>query len=373
MFLKQLNITNYKNIEDISLSFSKNVNCFIGDNGMGKTNIIDAIYYLSFCKSSLHTPDSYNIKHEQDFMLIQGCYNDELKSELTVTCSLKKGHRKKVLCNGKNYNKYSEHIGKIPLVIVSPTDLFLVTGGGEERRRFMNSIISQYDAQYLESLIQYENALKQRNAILRANHQFDPELMSILEDILTQKADFIFLRRKAFVEDFNPVFQSIYQQLCHTDNEFTHLEYESFGHESSLKSLFQANREKEKIVGYTLYGCHKDDLKLFLNQYPVKREGSQGQSKTYFIALKLAQFIFLKKMGKSKIPILLLDDIFDKLDAGRVKRIIQFVSGNDFEQIFITDTNREHLDEILSTAQINYDLFTVVQGNAKAAHETKEI
>lgn len=373
MFLKQLIIANYKNIGEATLRFSKNINCFIGDNGMGKTNILDAIYYLSFCKSSLHATDTYNIKHDADFMMLQGLYRDELDSEIAVTCSLKRGHRKQIRYNGKPYGKYSEHIGKIPLVMISPTDSLLVTGGSEERRRFINAIISQYDADYLERLIRYENALRQRNALLRSDLPYDASLMDILEDTLAVMAQTIYDRRKAFVEEFNPVFQHIYQQLAGADGERPHVEYDSYGHKHELKALFQENREREKIVGYTLYGIHRDDLDLQLNDYPVRREGSQGQTKTYFIALKLAQFLYLKERGQSKVPLLLLDDVFDKLDAGRVERIIQFVSSNEFEQIFITDTNRQHIDELLAATQRAYDLFYVADGAIDSRHGTKEI
>lgn len=373
MFLEQITIANYKNIEQATLRFTKNVNCFIGDNGMGKTNLLDAIYYLSFCKSSLHVPDAGCIRHDADFVMIQGAYRDELGAVLEVTCSLKKGHRKRVLCNGKAYSRYSEHIGRLPLVMISPTDSLLVSGGSEERRKFMNIIISQFDRHYLESLIKYENALRQRNAMLKATGYVDSDLMNILEEVLSIEADYIFQSRKTFAEEFNPVFQGIYKQICNRPDEQVLLEYESYGYENTLLDLFQSNRDKEKIVGFTMYGIHKDDLNLYLNSYPVRREGSQGQTKTYFIALKLAQFVFLKQKGHSRIPLLLLDDIFDKLDAGRVGQIIHFVSSNEFEQIFITDTNREHIDEILSAAQTDYDLFFVRDGDVTLKYGAEKV
>lgn len=373
MFLEQITIANYKNIEQATLRFTKNVNCFIGDNGMGKTNLLDAIYYLSFCKSSLRVPDSSCVRHEADFLMVQGSYRDELGANMDVTCSLRKGHRKRVLCNGKAYSRYSEHIGKLPLVMISPADSLLVSGGSEERRKFMNIIISQYDRRYLESLIKYENALRQRNAMLKSASRVDSDLMSILEEGLSAEADYIFLSRKKFVEEFNPVFQEIYGQICNRSDEQVLLEYESYGYDSPLLDLFRSNREKEKIVGFTLYGIHKDDLNLFLNAYPVRREGSQGQAKTYFIAMKLAQFIYLKRKGHSHVPLLLLDDIFDKLDTGRVGQIIRFVSSSEFEQIFITDTNREHLDEVLPAAQTDYDLFLVRDGDIVLKDGTEKV
>lgn len=365
MLLKHLSILNYKNIEQAELDFSPNVNCFVGANGMGKTNLLDAVYYLSFCKSASNPTDNLNIKHEADFLMIQGDYRfDESGGSIEkVSCSVKRGGRKHVKRNGKEYRRFSEHLGKIPLVMISPSDSSLVSGGSCERRRFMDVVISQYDVSYLEAVIRYEQALKQRNALLKTEAEPDASVMDVLEEMMSVAAALIYERRRQFIADFTPIFREIYGQLCDSPDESVDIVYESHGSRGDLKPLLSDGRTKERIVGYTLHGIHKDELQLLFNGFPIKHEGSQGQTKTYFIAMKLAQFIFLKQKGERKIPILLLDDIFDKLDSGRVGKIVDYVSSADnFGQIFITDTNREHLDRILAATHRDYKLFTVRSG-----------
>lgn len=362
MQLKRIHILNYKNVAEAQLAFSPNVNCFVGANGMGKTNVLDSIYYLSFAKSANNANDAFNILHEADFLLLEGEYLDDSGVEENVTCGLQRGQRKRLKRNGKDYKRISEHVGAIPLVMISPSDSALISGGSEERRKFLNAVISQYDSAYLEAVMRYERTLKQRNALLKQEAEPDGGVMSVLEDLMDADSQIIFHKRVAFVEEFVPIFQSLYRRLCSNETEEVDVVYQSHNQRGSLAEQLLRDRAKERVVGYTLHGSHKDELDFLLNGYSVKREASQGQTKTYFIALKLAQFLFLKGKGERRVPLLLLDDIFDKLDAHRVARIVEYVSGDVFGQIFITDTNREHLDQILAATTKEYKLFQVEGG-----------
>lgn len=363
MILEHLSILNYKNIEQAELLLSPHVNCFIGNNGMGKTNVLDAVYYLSFCKSATGQTDAFNIRHEADFMMLQGRYRNLVGEPEVVACGVKRGQRKHFKRNDKEYKRLSEHMGLIPLVMISPADSELITGGSEERRRFMDVVISQYSVPYLEALIRYQKTLQQRNALLKQDEEPDWSLCEVLEEMMSADADVIYRERRAMIAEFLPIFQSTYAALCNVECEEVDIEYVSHGERGELRPILTSWREREHIVGYTLHGPHKDNLELLLNGYNVRREGSQGQKKTFFIAMKLAQFLYLKTKGERQTPILLLDDIFDKLDAGRVASIVSYVSGEAFEQIFITDTNREHLDSILAATTRDYRLFHVEHGN----------
>ena len=246
--------------------------------------------------------------------------------------------------------------------MLSPADSQLVTGGSEERRRFMDMVISQYDAAYLNAAIRYERTLKQRNALLKAEEEPDRGVMDVLEEMMGADAKVVFNARRNFVEEFSPIFQRLYSRLCPDSREQVTIKYDSPGFRGALQPQLASWRERERLVGYSLHGVHKDELVLELNGYPVKREASQGQTKTFFIAMKLAQYVFLKQHGEKRVPLLLLDDIFDKLDAERVARIVEYVGGEDFGQIFITDTNRSHLDFILAHSNLDYRLFYVETG-----------
>ena len=362
MRLKKLTILNYKNIAESCLTFSSNVNCFVGRNGMGKTNVLDAIYYLSFCKSRQNSMDAQVVRHGEEFFMLQGSYEREEGGEELVHVAFKKGQRKRLKRNDKEYKRLSEHLGQIPLVMISPSDSLLIDSGSEERRKFMDMVIAQYDSRYVECLLRYEKSLKQRNALLKQEEEPDWGVMQVLEEMMSMDACYIYECRKAFVTAFSPIFQNLYAALCDSNREEVSIQYASHLSRGDLQEQLAAFRAKERIVGYTLHGVHRDDLELFLNDFPIRQEGSQGQTKTYFIAMKLAQFLYLKERGNQRTPLLLLDDIFDKLDAGRVARIIDYVSGNSFGQIFITDTNREHLDGILEVTTKDYKLFHVVEG-----------
>ena len=369
MILKRISILNYKNLEQVELDFSPKMNCFIGQNGMGKTNLLDAVYYLSFCKSSANPIDSQNIKHNQDFFVVQGSYLTDEGDPEEVYCGLKRRQKKQFKRNKKEYSKLSDHIGLIPLVMVSPADSELILGGSEERRRFMDVVISQYDREYLSALIRYNKAMAQRNILLKAEVEPDDELMNVWEEMMASAGEVVFRKRNDFINEFIPTFQSFYSYISQ-DQEVVNLSYESHAMQGNLLQIIRESRQRDHIMGYSLKGIHKDDLVMQLAEYPIKREGSQGQNKTYLVALKLAQFDFLRRTGSNTTPLLLLDDIFDKLDASRVEQIVKLVSGDKFGQIFITDTNRDHLDKILRKIEGEYKVFGVEQG---AIYERKEL
>lgn len=360
MILERISILGYKNIEQAELTFSPKLNCFIGNNGMGKTNLLDAVYYLSFCKSHNNQVDSQNIKHDADFALIQGYYLLGGAAEEEFFCSLRRRQKKQFKRNKKEYEKLSDHIGCLPLVMVSPSDSDLITGGSEERRKFMDVVLSQFDKDYLHALIRYNKALQQRNALLKSDMQADDSLYELWEEQLAYEGHIIYAKRKAFIEQFIPTFQYYYNFICQS-NETVELKYESQLENENQVALLKQKREKDKILGYTTAGIHRDDLDMRMDDYSIKKVGSQGQNKTYVVAMKLAQFDFLKKAG-STTPILLLDDIFDKLDSSRVEQIVKLVSEDNFGQIFITDTNRDHLDEILKDLNSDYSLYQVEGG-----------
>lgn len=361
MILKRISILNYKNLEQVDLTFSPKLNCLFGQNGMGKTNLLDAIYFLSFCKSAGNPIDSQNIRHEADFFVIQGFYEEVDGTQEEFYCGMKRKQKKQFKRNKKEYGRLSEHIGFLPLVMVSPADSDLIAGGSEERRRFMDVVISQYDKEYLNALIRYNKALQQRNTLLKSELPVDEELFLVWEEMMAQTGEIVFRKRAAFIEEFIPIFQSFYSFISQ-DKEQVGLTYESHAQGGSLLQVLKDSRERDQIMGYSLRGIHKDELNMVLGDYPIKREGSQGQNKTYLVALKLAQFDFLKRMGRTT-PLLLLDDIFDKLDALRVEQIVKLVAGESFGQIFITDTNREHLDNILRKISNDYRIFRVEQGS----------
>ena len=362
MILEQLSLLNYKNIEQAQLTLSPNVNCLIGANGQGKTNVLDAIYFLSFGKSATALTDGACVRHDAEFMMLQGKYRSALMEEEEISCGIKRGQRKRMRRNDKEYKRLSEHLGVIPLVMLSPADEQLVSGGSEERRRFMDIVLSQVSPNYLAALIRYNKSLQQRNAMLKQEEEPDAQLFEVLEEMMSMDAAVIYQERQAFVRDFVPIFQTMYARYCNAASEEVDILYDTHASRGDLLPILVRDRAKERIVGYTLHGPHKDNLELLMNGHNVRREASQGQTKTFFIAMKLAQFLYLKSVGEHRTPILLLDDIFDKLDAGRVACIVDYVSGDDFEQIFITDTNREHLDSILAATHREYKLFEVKGG-----------
>ncbi|WP_372641786.1 DNA replication/repair protein RecF [Ancylomarina sp.] len=363
MHLERLSLINYKNIKELEIELSPKINCFIGNNGMGKTNLLDAVYYLSFCKSYFHSTDQLNIKHDELFMVLEGNYKRQDMDEL-IYCGVKRGQKKNFKRNKKEYKKLSEHIGLLPIVMVSPADVRLITDGSEERRKYMDSVISQYDRKYLDDLIRYNRVILQRNKLLKdfaRRGQFEEDSLSIWDEQMIILSASIHEKRKDFLNKLMPVFQEYYNVISQ-GNEIVNLEYKSQLNDHEMRDLLRHARLKDQVMQYTTVGIHKDDLTLSLGDYPIKKMGSQGQQKTYLIALKLAQFEFIKKLSDYN-PILLLDDIFDKLDTERVEQIVHLVSEERFGQIFISDTNRDHLDQILSSSNLTYKLF-VLDGGA---------
>lgn len=367
MILKRISILNYKNLEQVELSFSPKLNCFFGQNGMGKTNLLDAVYFLSFCKSAGNPIDSQNICHDADFFVIQGFYEAADGTPEEIYCGMKRRQKKQFKRNKKEYTRLSDHIGFLPLVMVSPADSELIAGGSDERRRFMDVVISQYDKEYLDALIRYNKALVQRNTLLKSEQPVEEELFLVWEEMMAQAGEVVFRKREAFIREFIPIFQSFYSFISQ-DREKVGLSYDSHARDASLLEVLKESRARDQIMGYSLRGVHKDELNMLLGDFSIKREGSQGQNKTYLVALKLAQFDFLKRTGTT-VPLLLLDDIFDKLDASRVEQIIKLVAGDSFGQIFITDTNREHLDRILHKVGSDYKMFRVEQGTVAEMKE----
>ncbi len=363
MYLKKISIIGYKNIVESTLSLSPGINCFIGRNGEGKTNFLDAVYYLSFCKSATCPIDSQVIRHEADFCVLDGLYVSDDGTEESVYCGIKRGVKKRFRRNKKDYKRLSEHIGLIPLIMISPYDSYLIEGGSEERRRLMDMVVSQTDSSYIAALNRYNKALQQRNTLLKQETEPDPMLLDIWEEQMAVDGELIYSKRKKFVECLIPQFQKFYSCIS-GGSEKVSLDYVSHCQRGPLLDVIRRDRAKDRAVGYSLHGVHRDDFEMLLDGYPMKRVGSQGQNKTFVVALKLAQFDYLSSSSSRQgvKPILLLDDVFDKLDAGRVEQIVRLVSEDAFGQIFITDTNREHLDRILEKANSEYRIFNVDGG-----------
>ena len=357
MILEKLSVINYKNIAEATLNFSPKINCLIGQNGVGKTNVLDAIYYLSFCHSANNPIDSQVIRHGAEFFVLEGDY----EGDLHIYCGMKRGTKKHFKRNKKEYRRLSEHIGLIPVVVVSPSDTLLIEGGSEERRRLMDMVIAQYEHGYMEAMNRYNKALQQRNAMLKLDEEPNPDVISLFEEQMAYEGERIYKSRKAFVEELTPIFQRIHETIS-GNREQVALNYVSHCQRGPLLEVIQRDRFKDRAIGYSLHGVHRDDLEITLGGHLMKREGSQGQNKTFVIALKLAQFDFLKRTNSKTTPLLLLDDIFDKLDAQRVEQIVKLVAGDDYGQIFITDTNRDHLDLILSRQTLDYKIFHVDNG-----------
>ena len=369
MELRRLSLLNYRNLMEVNVDFSPGINCFIGSNGMGKTNLLDAVYYLSFCKSAVNASDLSNIMHDEPYFMIQGNYCSQSGVESEISCGLKRGDKKQFRKDSKLYERLSDHIGTVPLVMVSPADNELIAGGSEERRRFMDVVISQYDKEYLASLIRYNRALQQRNALLRGEHEPDGDMMSLIEEMMADEALFINKSRKSFIDELVPIFTKFHNAIT-GGNENVSLSYRSHLNDGNIIESLRSSRSDDRRIGYTSKGVHRDELVMQLGGYPLRREGSQGQNKTFLVSLKLAQYDFLRTKG-GEMPLLLLDDIFDKLDSRRVEQIISLVAGDGFGQIFITDVNREHIDGILEQIDGAYRLFEVENGCVNILKEKK--
>lgn len=357
MILKSLSLLNYKNFESKTFKFNETINCLVGNNGVGKTNVLDAIYHLSFGKSYFNPIASQNIKHDTEFFVIHGEYNKENKEE-KIVISLKRGQKKIIKRNAKAYEKFSEHIGFLPLVIISPADRDLIIEGSDTRRKFIDSVICQSDASYLNDLIKYNKALGQRNALLKyfaLNHTFNADTLDIYNAQLHQYGTAIFQKREAFLKTFISIFKKRYKAISN-GNEAVDLVYKSDLFEGELNTLLKQVINKDKAIHYTSVGVHKDDLIFNIDAHPIKKFGSQGQQKSFLIALKLAQFDFIKAQSGVN-PILLLDDIFDKLDEERVTQIIKLVDAENFGQLFISDTHAERTEKAIKQVHQSYEIF----------------
>ena len=359
MYLKSLSLTNFKNYELSELEFSSKINCFVGNNGVGKTNILDAVHYLSLTKSFFYNIDSVSIRHGEDYFIIQGTFTRNGEED-NIYCAFQKQRQKILKINSKEYQKLSDHIGRYPVVMISPADSSLISEGSEERRRFLNKIISQYSGEYLDAVLRYSKVLQQRNKLLKdfkSSGKFDDEMLSIWNSQLVKYGSIIYKERNILVDELVPVFQEYYSFIS-SGREKVKLKYRSHLSEGDFSEALMNSVAKDRYLEYTTIGVHKDDLLLEMEDFSVKALGSQGQQKSYLVALKLAKFDYIKrKAGFS--PILLLDDIFDKFDAERVEQIIKLVGNKQFGQIFITDTHQSRLQDILSSHNVDYKLFKI--------------
>lgn len=357
MNLNTLSLVNYKNFESQVFDFDSKINCFVGANGIGKTNALDAIYHLAFGKSYFNPVALQNIKHGEEFFVVDGSFTKNERKEKIVV-SLKRGQKKVIKRNGKAYEKFSEHIGFIPLVIISPADRNLIIEGSDTRRKFIDSVISQSDKSYLSTLISYNKVLSQRNALLKyfaLNSTFNSDTLAVYNEQMTGYGNEIFKKRDEFLKIFIPIFLQRYNAIS-LSKESINLKYKSDLFQNDLNELLDQNLNKDKALQYTSVGIHKDDLIFLIDGFPIKKFGSQGQQKSFLIALKLAQFDFIKQQSGVS-PILLLDDIFDKLDENRVSQIISLVDDDHFGQIFISDTHADRTENIVKQIHQSYKLF----------------
>lgn len=364
MQLQRLSLINFKNYEQAELVLDHSFNAFVGDNGSGKTNLLDAIHYLSLCKSFFNSIDSQQIRHEEDYFMVQGQFEVDGREEV-IACTVRRNQKKLFRRNQEEYERLSDHIGLIPLVMIAPTDTRLITEGSEERRRFMDAIISQYDRIYLDRLIRYERVVSQRNSLLKqmAAGRWDETTLQVLDEQLSDLAGPIYATRCGFIGELEPIFREYYLFIS-GGREQPGIRYRSRLSEATMGELLQANRERERALQYTSVGTHKDDLEFELNAHPVRRTASQGQQKSFLLALKLAQFDFLRKIKGVK-PLLLLDDIFDKLDDRRVAALMQLVHDDRFGQVFITDTHPERIRQVFASIGSSIRCFPVHDGKVE--------
>ena len=365
MYLQKLSLVNFKNYSQLDIAFHPKMNCFVGNNGMGKTNLLDAIHYLSFCKSFFNAIDSQNIRYEQGFFMIQGDFLLNGAPE-EIYCAVKRNQKKQFKRNLKEYDRLSEHIGLFPLVMISPSDIELIVGGSEARRKFIDSIITQFDKDYLDKLISFQHVLSQRNALLKRfaeSRSFDSLALEIWDEQLIIYGNSLHQKRKKFIAEFTPLFEKNYRFISES-KESVSLVYESSLHERDYKTLLLTNLERDRVMQYTTAGIHRDDLDFVLQDQSLKKFASQGQQKSYLLALKLAQFEMIKSI-KHNPPMLLLDDIYDKLDENRFRKLIELVSSDSYGQVFITDTHAQRIEELFKDAQTGYSIFYVDNAEVK--------
>ncbi|MCX6272273.1 MAG: DNA replication/repair protein RecF [Bacteroidetes bacterium] len=365
MFLQRLTLTNFKNYTSADLSFSEKINCFVGDNGVGKTNLLDAIYYLSFCKSYFNSQDMQNIRHEEEFFAIHGHYLRNGDQPDVVSCLQRRNQKKQFRLNKKEYDRLADHIGLIPLVMVSPSDADLINLGSEERRKYIDGVISQFDKLYLDNLLNYNKALQQRNSLLRQMAETNTYQASVLEmwdHQMVNPGKEIHQRRSSFLERFIPLFQQFFEFISE-GKEKVDIVYESQLNNNGPEELLKNSVSRDLALRFTTTGIHKDDLVFAIGGFPVKKFGSQGQQKSFLVALKLAQFEFTRRIKGYK-PVLLFDDVFDKLDEKRAGQLIKLVGEDNFGQVFITDTHFERIKQIFNQLSIDHRIFHIHNGLA---------
>lgn len=360
MYLESLSITQYKNIDFEELNFSSSLNCFVGVNGSGKTNILDAIHYLSLTKAAAALPDKRCVKHDKEFFLLKGkyCSMDE-SLQYNISASYQRNRRKKFMHSGKEYERLSEHIGRFPLVMVSPQDVALISEAAQHRRNFMNTLFSQVDSSYLQQMVRYNAILEQRNSLLK-NFGGDSTVLEIISDQLSYAGQRIYEMRGALIKQLSPIVAEFYSAIS-GDREQITVRYDSRLHEAPMSELLRQNLERDIVLGYTSRGIHRDDIELLMDDYPIRGMGSQGQQKSLLLAIKLAEAKMIEKLCGKK-ALLLLDDVFDKLDMTRVENLVKLVSGEGFGQIFITDANKIRLEGIVERFDKNYKMFELLDG-----------
>lgn len=342
--LEKIVISDFRNIQLQELEFSPNVNCISGNNGEGKTNLLDAVYYLSMTKSAFASSDRFTFRHGTDSFSLSGTYRMENGITSRIGVKMSSNGEKKVRRDDKQYNKVSEHIGVLPIVMVSPSDISLVSDSGEERRRFVNSVLSQMDKEYMVSLQQYNRLLIQRNKMLK---EMDPDrsLLEVIDMKMSMLAEPVYQARRRFIKDLEPIVADFYRTLS-GGTEQVNIEYDTELSKAGLDQILASSYEKDRIFKYTTSGIQRDDFVFTMNGHPIRRYGSQGQQKSFLVSLKFAQYEIMKK-NYGFAPILLLDDVFDKLDMGRISNLLQMVASNDFGQIFITDSNKVRMSGIV--------------------------
>lgn len=360
MILNNISLINFKNLRDLRIELSSGINCFVGDNGAGKTNILDAVHYLSMAKSMHTLTDLQSVSHGEENFLVEGAFGRDDGRQERVVCAYARRSGKTLKRNGKEYDKLSDHVGHFPIVVVSPADAALISDSADERRRYLNRFISQIDRQYLNALIRYNTALGERNKLLKTSPS--EEMLLIYDSMLATAAEVIYKRRSEIIEQMRPLVEEYYAQLSE-ERESVGIEYRSELSTAPLMELLLAARQRDFVNEHTTTGVHRDDMTLSIGEYPLRKYGSQGQQKSFLIALKLAEYTLLARATGEK-PMLLLDDLFDKLDMRRVAQLLRLVSGEIFGQIMITDCNKHRLQRTLDEAGADYRLFHISEGHA---------
>ncbi len=370
MRLEKLTLLNFKNIAECELVPSKGINCIVGANGAGKTNLVDAIHYLSMSKSSLQMTDGQSLRHGEGCFMVAGEYTTDSDMGIRVNLGFRKGEGKKMQFCGKEYERLADHIGVVPLVMVSPADGALVSESADERRRWLNAFISQLDKGYLDDTMRYNRILAERNTLLKQGEMAMPELLDVVDERMASLAERVAATRRDTLEKLAPIVEQLYAEIA-GESEHVELSYRSELNNGPFVDTLRAARTKDLVMGFSTCGIHRDDVVMTIGGYPLRKFGSQGQQKSFLLALKLAQYRLLgERLGER--PILLLDDLFDKLDEARVARLVELTSGEAYGQVFITDCNRHRLASLLRTRNVPYRLFSVSEGEVAVENADEE-